>query len=144
MSATKGKSFWDTNLWVYLNAESQDPSDIVKKAKLQTMLLQAEEITISAQVLNELSNVLMKKYGQTEAEVLSRLEALTAQVELVPLNEGTTFHALGLKANYKISWFDSLIVTALLQSGCEILYSEDLHNGVVFENSLKVINPFMP
>jgi predicted nucleic acid-binding protein len=144
MSATKGKSFWDTNLWVYLNAESQEPSDIVKKAKLQTMLLQAEEITISAQVLNELSNVLMKKYGQTEAEVLSRLEAFTAQVELVPLNEGTPFHALGLKAKYKISWFDSLIVTASIQSGCEILYSEDLHNGLVFENSLKVINPFMP
>ncbi|MCU0347274.1 MAG: PIN domain-containing protein [Saprospiraceae bacterium] len=142
MSATKDKSFWDTNLWVYLNTDSQAPNDIAKKTKLQTLLLLNGEIAISAQVLNELANVLMKKYGQTEAEVLNRLEALADQVELIALNEQITFQALKLKAKYKTSWFDSLIITTALQSGCTILYSEDLQNNLLVEGQLSVINPF--
>ncbi len=128
-------------MWVYLNTSSEHAGDIAKKTKLEQLLLASEEIIISAQVLNEIANVLMKKYGQTETEVLTRLEALAFQTEIVPLTENISFKALSLKSKYKIGWFDSLIVAAALQAECNVLYSEDLQNGLVIEGVLKVVNP---
>lgn len=83
----------------------------------------------------------MKKYGQKESEMLTRLEALAQQTEIVALTEKTSFQALTLKSKYKIGWFDSLIVAAALQAECKILYTEDLQDGLVVEGQLKVINP---
>ena len=36
----------------------------------------------------------------------------------------------------------SLIVASALFSDAEILYSEDMQNGLLIENSLKIVNPF--
>jgi predicted nucleic acid-binding protein len=44
---------------------------------------------------------------------------------------------------YDFQLFDSIIVASALEAGCGILYSEDLHNGLVVENQLKIINPFI-
>jgi predicted nucleic acid-binding protein len=40
------------------------------------------------------------------------------------------------------NYWDCLILAAALQSGCDILYSEDMQDGQVFEGRLTVINPF--
>ena len=44
---------------------------------------------------------------------------------------------------YKFSFYDSLIISAALECDCNILYSEDLHNGQLIENRLKITNPFI-
>ena len=38
-------------------------------------------------------------------------------------------NALDIRARYKYHFYDSLIVTAALEAGCETLYSEDLQHG---------------
>jgi predicted nucleic acid-binding protein len=43
---------------------------------------------------------------------------------------------------WKFSFYDSMIIAAAMESGSEILYSEDLqHNQEIF--SLKIVNPFI-
>jgi len=136
------RHFWDSNLWIYLNTTSEDSFDVEKKNKIEALLLEAFDIVVSVQVLNEVANVLLKKFQQSEAEVKSRLEQIIFQSEVVPLQELITFQALDLKSHYKLSWFDSLIAAAALNSGCDFLYSEDLQDGLLIAERLRVVNPF--
>lgn len=46
-----------------------------------------------------------------------------------------------VKSRYQLSYWDSLIVASALQSGCAILYTEDLSHGLVIDNSLRITNP---
>jgi predicted nucleic acid-binding protein len=43
---------------------------------------------------------------------------------------------------YSLSFWDSLIVASALAANAEILYSEDMQNGLLIENKLRIINPF--
>jgi predicted nucleic acid-binding protein len=49
--------------------------------------------------------------------------------------------ALGIRARYGYGFFDSLIVSAAVQAGCSVLYTEDLQHGQVVD-SLRIANPF--
>ena len=43
-----------------------------------------------------------------------------------------------------MSVYDGLIVAAALGAGCDLLWSEDLHDGLVIEQRLRIVNPFAP
>jgi predicted nucleic acid-binding protein len=49
--------------------------------------------------------------------------------------------AIHIQERYRLSWFDSLIVSAAQQAGCHTLYSEDLQHGQQF-GSVRVMDPF--
>lgn len=51
--------------------------------------------------------------------------------------------ALELQGRYRFSFYDSLVVAAALESGCQKLYSEDLQHGQRVGN-LTIENPFLP
>ncbi len=136
------KFFWDSNLWIYLFTKSADPVDILKKEALHFILSAQPHLVTSVQVLNEVSYVLMRKYGHSETDVLGFLRQILSLTENQPLFKEQTLRALDIKARYQLGWYDSLIVVSALESDCEFLHSEDLHDGLVIENSLTVINPF--
>jgi predicted nucleic acid-binding protein len=50
--------------------------------------------------------------------------------------------ALHLHAQSGLSWYDALIVSAALQAGCDLLFTEDLQHGQRF-GGLQVKNPFL-
>ncbi|MCB0613137.1 MAG: PIN domain-containing protein [Lewinellaceae bacterium] len=52
-------------------------------------------------------------------------------------------HACFIADRYGFSFYDSLIIAASLESGCTVLYSEDLHDGQAIENTLTIKNPFL-
>jgi predicted nucleic acid-binding protein len=35
-----------------------------------------------------------------------------------------------------------MIVAAALRADCDTLWSEDMHNGLIIENRLRILNPF--
>jgi predicted nucleic acid-binding protein len=39
--------------------------------------------------------------------------------------------------------FDAIIVSACLESGCNVLYSEDMHLKLIVNDVLTIINPFI-
>jgi predicted nucleic acid-binding protein len=47
-----------------------------------------------------------------------------------------------IQDRYRLSWYDSLIVSAAQHGGCKILYSEDLQHGQQF-GAVTVKNPFL-
>lgn len=61
---------------------------------------------------------------------------------IVPIDEKTTLAALSLAPRYSLSFYDAAMIAAALRVGCERHYSEDLHDGLVVEKQLTVVNPF--
>ena len=57
---------------------------------------------------------------------------------MIDLTIETVRHAIELGERHSLSHWDALIVAAALQAECEILYSEDLQDGQIFEERLKV------
>ena len=50
--------------------------------------------------------------------------------------------AWDLRKQYNFSYWDSLIVASSLESGCKVLYTEDMQDGQVINNTLTIKNPF--
>jgi predicted nucleic acid-binding protein len=43
---------------------------------------------------------------------------------------------------YGCAIFDALVVAAALRANCRILWSEDMHDGLVVDGRLRIANPF--
>ena len=54
----------------------------------------------------------------------------------------TILQACKVADRYGYSFYDSLIIAAAIESGCSILYSEDMTHQQRIYNTLSVINPF--
>jgi len=133
--------FLDTNILLY--AKIDDGSDKHSKCyRLLTTTLVGSEIVVSTQVLNEYyvnaskKNIPPTEIQSTIFQFISDFEVISLTKELIP----ETFHILN---RYKFSHWDSNIVSAALEGDCDILYTEDLSNGQVINNRLRVINPMV-
>ncbi len=51
-------------------------------------------------------------------------------------------HALLVQAETGYSFYDSLVVTATLETGCSVLFTENLQNGRMVQG-VKLVNPFV-
>lgn len=99
--------FLDTNIWIYLFAASQDREEQRKTEAARQLLLDYPDITVSAQVLNELANVWQKKYHVEPAQIEMRLRRILEIAAVRFMDESLTFAALTLAQNT-----DSLFMTA--------------------------------
>nr|WP_238935940.1 VapC toxin family PIN domain ribonuclease [Sulfitobacter mediterraneus] len=54
-------------------------------------------------------------------------------------------HQVGraLAEKYQLSVNDAMVVSAELISGCTTLRGEDMHDGLLIEGQLRVVNPFV-
>lgn len=143
MNEMKDNRFWDSNLWIYLYLNSSDQEDIRKRSILRSLIQEECQFFVSAQVFNEVANVLIKKYFVGTQDIKNYLQAISSVAHIIPLDENLSYAALDINTKYQLSWYDSLIVASSLQANCHILYSEDLHNGLVLEGKMRVINPFV-
>lgn len=127
--------FVDSNVLLYLSGRDE------RKADLSAALLN-EQLTISVQVLNEIARVMIGKWHRSWDET-DDLLALVRQNTVVQFLDERT-HELGLEVarQRKLGIFDSMIVASALLAGCDTLYSEDMHHGLVVENRLTIVNPF--
>jgi predicted nucleic acid-binding protein len=132
------KVFIDTNIFIYYQR-----SDSPQKQSIAKNLLKNNNCVASTQVINEISNILTKKYPVAENKLELFLQDIMELCEIVTISTSLSFRALKLHFKYKFSFFDSLMIIAALEAGCNILYSEDMQHGQVIEKSLKIINPFL-
>ena len=59
-----------------------------------------------------------------------------------PLTVDTHKTGRYIAERYGLSVYDSMIVAAALIGECGILYSEDMHHGLLFDDQLQICNPF--
>lgn len=93
-------------------------------------------------MLNEFSNVSLRKLKSTPVEVQVRINELCETCNVYIVNTQTILSAIQIHARYGYTYYDSLIIAAALETSCSILYSEDLQDGQVIDNRLTIINPF--
>lgn len=135
---TEFRYFLDTNLLVYLYSNDQKSVTVEK-----LIYSRFNEICLSIQVLNELYSVLTRKNLKSKEEAQIIINDLIENYRIYCLDEQCIKRAIKLNIHYHFSYWDSLIIAAALEVGCSTLYSEDLQNNQVIENSLTILNPFL-
>jgi predicted nucleic acid-binding protein len=48
-----------------------------------------------------------------------------------------------VRRKYSYSYWDSLIIATALENNCSILYTEDMQDGQLIEDKLRIGNPFV-
>ena len=104
--------------------------------------LENTEPVISTQVLNEVCNVLIRKFKKGEAEVRERIEDLAEQWECRLVGVPHILDALRIKFRYGFSYFDSLMLASGLEAQCPVLLTEDLQHNQRIDEKLLIVNPF--
>lgn len=134
-----GKVFLDTNVLIYCYSV-----DEVSKQDIALRLIDknSENSLISTQVINELSNILFKKFKLPSIQIESTILEIDNYIHITSFTLTTQIKALKVKEKYKFQYYDALIIATALENKCSILYSEDMQNGLVIENVLTIINPF--
>ena len=130
-------SFIDTNVLVYV--ASGDP---VKAERAEKVI--ADGGTISVQVLNELANVARRKMRLSWPETHALLSMIRALLPVQPITVEIHETGLALAERYGLSIYDAMIAASALHAECDTLWSEDMHDGVVIQDRLRIANPFRP
>lgn len=136
----KDKCFLDTNLLVYLYDENE-----LRKQEFLVGFLEKlngnQQAIISVQTLGEFYNVTTRKLKLTKNQSQFFCDEIRRMYPVYEITTENVFHAMNISKQTQFSYWDSLIVAMAVDTGCSILYSEDLNNGQEIEG-VKIVNPF--
>lgn len=129
------KPFFDTTVLIYAFAEN-DPRTFVAEELLE------KGGVVSVQILNEFVAVSRRKLDKPWTEITEAIAAIR-NLCAPPLAITVEVHeeALKISQRYGYQIYDSLVLSAAIQSGCTILYSEDMQDRQAI-SSLTIQNPF--
>ena len=136
----KEKAFVDTNILVYAYTDT----DITKHDIAQSFLENIDEnieLFVSIQVIKELCST-MKRLNINTAIIKNCVEEITNSYTVLPTDIKTIFKSIENLNKFKLSWYDTLLITTALNYKCKILYSEDMNNGMILDNKMTIKNPF--
>lgn len=133
------KFFVDTNVLVY--AVSNAAADQARRDVAQKLLGQTD-IVLSAQVLAEFYAVATSKtkLNMTHDDAVALLKSL-APLPVGSITRDLVMAAVELRQRYQISYWDAAIIAAAKQMGCDVIYSEDLNPGQIYDG-VSIVNPF--
>ena len=132
--------FVDTNVLLYAISSAESES---QKRVAAYQLLQADDLALSAQVLQEF-------YTQaTRSSRPGRLQhaeaaALVSAWQRFPVQDTTVAiveRAMATAQRFQISYWDAAIIESARAAGCDTVLSEDLQDGQNFAG-VRVVNPF--
>jgi predicted nucleic acid-binding protein len=128
-------SFLDSNVLVYAFTADR------RAAAAQDLL--ARGCAAGVQGLNEFANVARRKLGMEWPELRDALAAIRSLCRpIVPLDVETHVEALRLAERHRFTIFDALMIAAALRADCDVLFSEDMQDGMEIDGRLRITNPF--
>jgi predicted nucleic acid-binding protein len=134
------RAFIDTNVWVY----AVDTDEPVKRARALDILAASadKDYVISVQVLGEFyATVTGKLKEKVSAPDARAMVEQMKQLPVMALDVTLANDAISGCEEWKISYWDALIVAAAHSAGCQLVISEDLSDGAKY-GSVRVENPF--
>lgn len=126
--------FADTNVVLYLL------DDGPKAERAEEILGQGPRISV--QVLKEAMVNCRRKAGLSWEDTGAFLEGIKSLCPVEDLTIQTHQVGRALAEKYQLSVYDAMIVSAALLAGCTTLWTEDMHDGLLVEDRLRVVNPF--
>lgn len=135
----------DTNVYVYA-LDADEPIKQGKAIDLFDRLAPAADTVLIWQVANEFLNQLRRwefkgLLGAEDVHAIFR-----RFVSMFPMRFPTSeiFQvSFDLRARFKLSHWDSMLLAACKEAGVTTLFSEDMDSGTDYDG-LRVINPFTP
>ena len=126
--------FLDTNIILYL-LDKGPKSEVAERLVCRGGM-------ISVQVLNETLVNCIRKAGMSWQEAGLFIDGVRALCPVVDMTPETHEIGRALGQRYGFSVRDAMIVAAALQNDCTKLHSEDMHDGLLVEGQLRIVNPF--
>ena len=127
----------DSNILIYCHSLECEDKKLIARALFN------ENPVVSSQVISEYLNVMRKKFQMEKDELMQLCSSWLEKCTVQPVVLSTVKLAQSLIKKYDLQVFDGMVVAAALEADCDIIYSEDMHNGLVIENTLKIVNPFV-
>lgn len=134
--------FLDTNVLIYVFDRTAPEKQRVAGELVRQAVLTGQGI-ISTQVVQEFLHAARRKFERpmTLDERRQHLEMVLAPLCQYFPSISFYDHALLIAEETGYAFYDALIVTAAVESGCRVLYSEDLqHDRVV--RGVRLVDPF--
>ncbi|MBX2955195.1 MAG: PIN domain-containing protein [Cyclobacteriaceae bacterium] len=131
------KVFVDSNILIYLIDEISTNG---KKEKTENLL--SPEFIISTQVVSENVSVCLKKLKLGKKEVFKHARSLLTRFKVVTIHREILLKSFELSEKYQYGIWDSIILATALLYDCNTVYSEDMQDGQVIEDTLTIKNPF--
>jgi len=132
--------FIDSNIWLYAFVESQDNNKLVLARATITNNVKA--ITVSSQIINEVCVNLIKKANFSNEKIRKLIHNFYNKYNVIDLSQEVLIKASIVRDNHCFSFWDSLVVASALIADCEILFSEDMQDNYLIENT-RIINPLL-
>ena len=129
----------DTNILAY--AEGVDGPTWQATAFDALEAIQDDELFVPVQVLGELLLVLIRKAGRPAASARHAIAAWSAKTVVLPTTAEVLDEAMAIVERHRLQVWDSVILAAAAQAGCELLLTEDLQDGFAWRG-VTVRNPF--
>lgn len=136
-----GPCFVDANVLVYAR-DPRDPDKQKRAADWIDLLWREQRGRTSAQVLSEFYAVVTRKLTpRVPRELAWRDVERYLGWRPCSTDEELLRRARSLEDRHRLSWWDSMIVAAAQLQNCQVLLTEDLHDGAAF-GTLVVRSPF--
>ena len=141
MSADQSRAFVDANVLVYAFDSSAGQKKVVAEALL-AQLWETGTGCLSVQVLQEFFVTVTRKVARPLPidEAAERLRELASWRIFAPTADDV-LEAVALHKRAKMGFGDAMIVHAAAESGCDVLWTEDLGDGQLLRN-VRVRDPF--
>ena len=132
------KVFLDSNVLIYSYSKDEPEKQIIARK-----LISEFNSFISTQVLQELTNIITKKFNFSFIDAKKTIEECCHNNNLHVNTEDTIMQACDIARQNGFSFYDSLIISSALECGCSTLYTEDMQHARKINANFSIINPFL-
>jgi predicted nucleic acid-binding protein len=141
MSADTQREFVDANVLVYAFDSSAGPKQQAAQQLLEK-LWETSTGCISIQVLQEFFVTVTRRVAKPlpVEDATARVREFATWKVFAPTTDDV-LAAIGLHTQARIGFWDAMIVLAAAESGCDVLWTEDLSDGQLL-HGVRIRNPF--
>jgi len=127
----------DSNILIYNHSLDHEDKRLIARDFFK------ENPVVSSQVISEYLNVMKRNFKMQKLELMQICSLWLEKCSIQPVILSTIKLAQDLVGKHDFQVFDGIIIAAALEADCDILYSEDMQDGQIIENTLKIVNPFV-
>ena len=127
----------DSNILIYNHSLDYENKRLIARDFFK------EKPVVSSQVISEYLNVMRRNFKMQKLELMQLCFLWLEKCSVQPIMLSTIKLTHDLVVKYDFQVFDGIVIAAALEADCDILYSEDMQDGQIIENRLKILNPFM-